>query len=144
MACGLTVLGIVALSIAAAVHPPLREMFVVALFAAAVFWPLLAIGAHVLDVEAFGGTKNRDPNSFWNRFTLALARMRQHGGASVFRCCRCQQIREDSCRYRRDDGWLCQECYLFEMRHAEELQIPGDEVAAPDSENAANGRDDLL
>ena len=142
IACGVAAVGLVALSVVIAVHPPSREKFVVVLAAAGVFWPLLAIWAHSLDIVVFGGTRNRDPNSMWSRFSLALARMREQGGALVFRCCRCQQIREDSSRYRREGGWLCQECYLFEMRHPDELEIPGDVVASPDSENAAGGRDD--
>ncbi|MBL7044802.1 MAG: hypothetical protein ISR77_39610 [Pirellulaceae bacterium] len=113
-----TALGGIALLVGAAIQIPLRDIFVGAIVVA-VFWPLLAIWAHSIDVELFGGTKDRDPNSFWSRFTLALARMQERGGESVFRCCRCQRIRTDSGRLRRQDGWLCHECYLSEVRHSE-------------------------
>ena len=63
----------VRMAIAAAVYPPMQEMLVVTSGTALVFWPVLAIWAHSLDVAAFGETRRRDPNSLWNRFTLALA-----------------------------------------------------------------------
>jgi F0F1-type ATP synthase assembly protein I len=135
VAGGVTVSGFVAPAIAAAVYSPLREMLVVTSFVALVFWPLLAIWTHCLDVAAFGGTSARDPNSFWNRFTLALARLQERGGESIFRCCRCQRIRADAARHWREDGWLCHECYLFEMRHREKLRSRIDENPLSDEDD---------